>query len=183
MTAATLAHPDLLAPVPPEVAIDRFGLRVAARLNEGTGTLPHHVSERLRVARERALDRRKRERTPVLVVRKAPALLSRGPTASLGAPSEPVSWWVRLASALPVLALVAGLVVIHEVQADRRAVDVATMDEAVLTDDLPPAAYADPGFMAFLQSPEAERLMQQHQQQRLDESEPVAPADGSTFVE
>ena len=103
----------------------------------------------------------------------------------LGVPSEPVSWWVRLASALPVLALVAGLVVIHEVQADRRAVDVATMDEAVLTDDLPPAAYADPGFMAFLQSPEAERLMQQqqHQQQRLDESEPVAPADGSTFVE
>jgi hypothetical protein len=48
--------------------------------------------------------------------------------------------------------LAAGLVLIHTVQSERRANELAEVDAALLTDDLPPAAYADPGFVQFLRA-------------------------------
>jgi hypothetical protein len=48
--------------------------------------------------------------------------------------------------------LLAGLVTIHVVQNEYRARELAEIDAALLTDDLPPAAYADPGFVQFLKS-------------------------------
>ena len=62
------------------------------------------------------------------------------------------SWFNRVASVLPLLILAAGLVMIHTFQADRRASELAEVDAALLTDDLPPAAYADPGFVQFLKT-------------------------------
>ena len=41
-----------------QLAQDRFGLRVAARLSVGNTDLPHDISERLRVARQQAIARR-----------------------------------------------------------------------------------------------------------------------------
>ena len=71
---------------------------------------------------------------------------------TLGFGTDGVSWWNRVASALPILVLAAGLVTIHVVQNERRASEVAEVDAAILTDDLPPSAYADPGFTQFLRS-------------------------------
>ena len=42
------------------------------------------------------------------------------------------------------------LVAQTEVQYDYRANEVAEVDSALLTDDLPPHAYTDPGFLHFL---------------------------------
>lgn len=128
-------------------AQDRFGARVAARLTLGTAELPYEVSERLRAARTQAMGRRK-----LVSAQAAPAVLSSGGAAALGLRNEGVSWWNRIASALPLLVLAAGLVAIHVVQNDRRASEVAEVDAAILTDDLPPSAYADPGFAQFLRS-------------------------------
>ena len=64
------------------------------------------------------------------------------------------SGWQRLASVLPLMLLVLGLVTIqhlHE-QAEIRA--AAEIDAALLADDLPPEAYGDPGFGAYLKQPE-----------------------------
>jgi hypothetical protein len=36
---------------------------------------------------------------------------------------------------------------------DDRANELAEVDSALLIDDLPPAAYADPGFLQFLKNP------------------------------
>jgi hypothetical protein len=36
---------------------------------------------------------------------------------------------------------------------DNRANELAEVDSALLIDDLPPAAYADPGFLQFLKNP------------------------------
>lgn len=64
----------------------------------------------------------------------------------------PPSWGWRLASALPMLALVAGLWMVGEFS-QREQVRAATeVDMALLTDELPPSAYADPGFEEFLRS-------------------------------
>jgi hypothetical protein len=133
-------------------AQDRFGRQVAARLSAGTAELPYHVTERLRAARAQAMARRK-----LASAQTAPALASvGGGAATLGFGDEGVSWWNRIASALPLLVLAAGLVTIHVVQNERRASEVAEVDAAILTDDLPPAAYADPGFTQFLRSGGAE---------------------------
>lgn len=126
--------------------IDLFGRKVAARLSDSTAELPYEVAERLRAARTRAVAQRK------LAVERQPArawLASGGGTAALGG-DEGLGLWGRIASALPVLALAAGLVFIHSLQNEMRASEVAEVDAAILTDDLPPAAYADPGFVEFL---------------------------------
>ena len=131
----------------PAMALDRqdqFGRRVAARLDAGTADLPHDIAERLRAGRIQALARRQ------AALQTARTVATSGGQAALT--DEHVSFWRRLASALPLIALAAGLVTIHVVQNDRRAREVAEVDAALLTDDLPPAAYADPGFVQFLKS-------------------------------
>jgi len=115
---------------------------VAARLSAGTDELSWEVRERLRVARVQALQVRQKEAT-------APVIVDRGGAATLG---EGMSLWRSIASVLPLLVLAAGLVLLHGFQGDRRASELAEVDAALLTDDLPPAAYADPGFVQFLKT-------------------------------
>ena len=126
---------------------DVYGRRVAARLDAGVAELPHDISERLRAARVQAVARRK-----VAALQPAHAVaVSAGGQAVLGG-DEGFSFWRGVASALPLIVLAAGLVTIHVVQNERRASEVAEVDAALLTDDLPPAAYADPGFVQFLKT-------------------------------
>jgi len=136
MTNTPLTHSQQLQ--------DRFGRQVAARLAAGAAELPYEVTERLRAARVQAIARRK----PVSM-QFAPVLATPG---GLAFGNERLGFWSRIGSALPLIALVAGLVVIHTIENDRRASEVAEVDAALLTDDLPPAAYADPGFVQFLKS-------------------------------
>lgn len=130
-------------------AADQFSRRLTARLSEGTQNLPYDISERLRAARMQALSQRKR---PVLVHQTAPSVTQLGSSAALGWGSEGGNWWRSLISAVPVLALVAGLVVIQFSQDEYSTSEVAEVDAALLTDDLPPEAYADPGFVQFLKT-------------------------------
>jgi hypothetical protein len=126
---------------------DRFARQIAARLNDSAVGLPYEVNERLRAARTQALGRRKR----VATLRTAAAVSASGGGAALTlGGGERQSFWNRIASVLPIIALAAGLVMIHSLENDRRASEVAEVDAALLTDDLPPAAYADPGFIQFL---------------------------------
>ncbi len=130
----------------------RFAQRVVARLDEQSGLLGPDITERLRVAREQALARAAQVRRARLST--LPALqvvaATRG-TVTLG---RSPSGWLRLASLLPLLVLVGGLLAIqhlHE-QAEIRA--AAEVDADLLADDLPPEAYADPGFAVFLKQPQ-----------------------------
>jgi hypothetical protein len=134
-------------PTTSEQRQDRFGRQVAARLAAGAAELPYEVSERLRAARVQAVARRK-----VASARTAGGITVSGGAAALHFGDEHIGLWARIGSALPLIALVAGLVLIHSFENDRRATEVAEVDAALLTDDLPPAAYADPGFAQFLKS-------------------------------
>ncbi|NPC54373.1 DUF3619 family protein [Caenimonas soli] len=126
---------------------DRFGRQVAARLAAGTAEIPYNVTERLRAARVQAVARRKQTQ-----LRTASSVISSGGAAALTFGDGGQSLWNRIASALPLIALAAGLILIHTIENDRRASEVAEVDAALLTDDLPPSAYADPGFVQFLKS-------------------------------
>ena len=131
-----------------DAAADLFARRVAARMTQGTEDLPYDISERLRAARMQALAKRK----VVAPVRKAaPVVLHSGSTAILGRGGDG-GWWNALVSAIPLMALVIGLFAINAAQDEIGLNEVAEVDAALLTDDLPPEAYADPGFMQFLKT-------------------------------
>ncbi|MGL6112673.1 MAG: DUF3619 family protein, partial [Rubrivivax sp.] len=99
--------------------------------------MPHDISERLRVAREQAVQRARQVRLASPATATAAALQYSKGTITLG---QPTSWWLRLASVTPLLLLVFGLVLIQHLhdQADIRA--AAEVDAALLADDLPPEA-------------------------------------------
>ena len=119
----------------------QFGRLVAARLSAGSENITHDVGERLRVARMQAVARR---RQPADV--RAAVVASNG-VATLGG-----VWWTRLGAIVPLVALVAGLITVSVMQEENRTSELAEVDSALLTDDLPPAAYTDPGFAQFLKN-------------------------------
>lgn len=125
---------------------DRFGRQLAACLDASAEQLPHDISERLRVARLQALGKLRE----VQVRETAPVLLGGG-VAALGGGDER-GLWPRLVALIPLLALIAGLVAIQMFGTDKTAQNLAEIDSAILTDDLPPDAYADPGFAQFLKA-------------------------------
>lgn len=129
-------------------AEDRYALKLTARLSEGSSELPHDISERLRVARMQALAKRKVAPS----IRTATVVLGQGGSATLSMGNENPGWWSRLASAVPIFALVVGMLTIYIVQNDNRTDELAEVDSALLTDDLPTAAYTDPGFVEFLKT-------------------------------
>lgn len=134
-----------------QLAEDRFGLLVSARLSDAAEELPYDISERLRAARTRALANRK-----IAVIRTATSTTISGGVATMTFGNEHLSWWNRIAAVIPLLALAFGLIAISAIQNDNRADELAEIDSALLTDDLPPTAYTDPGFAHFLKLNSAE---------------------------
>jgi hypothetical protein len=128
----------------------RVALRLSARLGEQANALPHDISERLRVAREQAVLRARQLRAAVPAGAAAVFQSSQG-SATLG---QPTPWWLRFASVTPLVILVLGLVLIQHLHDRAQILAAAEVDAALLADDLPPAAYGDPGFGEFLKQPE-----------------------------
>ena len=141
-----------------DARVTRFGLRIAASLNERNNALPHDVSERLRFAREQALVRAAQARaaTVVVVSSTAPAAVQMGSTLALnGGPRGADSGlWAKLASALPLILLLAGLLLMQRGQVNEQIAAAAEVDTALLSDNLPPSAFSDPGFAEFLRDGE-----------------------------
>jgi hypothetical protein len=123
---------------------ERLGARIAARLEEGALDLPHNIAERLRAGRVHALLHRRIVQTQL-----APVLVgAHQPVRTLGAQAP--GFWTRASALLPLLALVLGLATIGALQDQERAYELAEVDAELLTADLPPTAYTDPGFLQYL---------------------------------
>jgi len=125
----------------------RVARRIAGALSRRADDLPHDIAERLRVGRLRAVDRARELRK----LTAAPAHQPQGGGTLVM--SGPPSWWLRLAALAPLALLLAGLLFIQRSYLDQQIHAAAEIDAAILTDDLPPQAYSDPGFTEFLKSP------------------------------
>lgn len=144
-----MSLPGHTSHTPDEQALQsRVAWRLAALLSEQASRLPHDITERLRFAREGALERARqaRQATPAAAF----AVVSPRGTLALGGGSAP--WWQRAFSLLPLLVLVGGLLMIDRWAARERVLAAADIDAVLLADDLPPAAYSDPGFAEYLRS-------------------------------
>lgn len=126
----------------------RLAARLASALSAHTETVPVDVATRLRFAREQALQRAREVRLAAPAASAVVGISTSG--AMLLAGFAP--WWQRAASVLPLLALVLGLMAIDQWAAREQVLAAADIDAQLLSDDLPPAAYSDPGFAEYLRS-------------------------------
>jgi len=120
----------------------RFGNKVRLVLNQGM-RLDAQTGERLRAARERALECRKREREAALAW--ADNVLGR--FGGFGG--------ISIRVLLPAALVIAGLVAIYSLQQEQRVADLEELDARLLADDLPIDAYLDRGFEAWLRKTSA----------------------------
>ncbi len=131
-----------------DILQERFALKAASYLTAGTADIPYEISERLRAARAQAVSKRKIARTQTLG-----SVINTGSGAALTwGSNDGLNWWSRIGLVVPLIALVVGLLTINSIQNDNRAKEIAELDSALLTDELPPAAFADPGFVQFLKA-------------------------------
>lgn len=129
----------------------RFALRVTARLHERAQRTGADIDERLRFAREQALERARAGRSAAA---QAGWATVGGPVLALAGDKRDTPWWGRLAAWVPLVLLIVGLVAIQQRHSQAQIDAAAEVDAALLSDDLPPDAYSDPGFVEFLRAPQ-----------------------------
>ena len=127
-----------------------FAYKVRHALDAKLDELRPSTTDRLASARKIALARKK-PHAPALVAQNALA----GDAGRLGRAFskpflQPFSWIGRVGVALPLLALAAGLVGIYQFEQQQHIAELAELDVAVLSDELPLSAYLDHGFNAYL---------------------------------
>jgi hypothetical protein len=128
--------------------------KIRHALNENLDNQPASTTDRLAAARAQALARQKadapvRGRAPQRAAFDLGALFS-------------MQWVARAAVVAPLLAMVAGMVGVYQYEREQRVAELAELDAAVLSDDLPLTAYTDHGFNAYL----AQQQQAQQQPQR-----------------
>ena len=123
---------------------DQFGQASAALLRQGAQGIPQSVKDRLYAARMKAIAHKKPEK--IRIQKQVLAGTARNWT------SGPNGIWDTVGWIAPLVVLVFGLIGIAQWQDDSRINDIAEVDAALLSDDVPPDAYADSGFLAFLKN-------------------------------
>ena len=122
-----------------------FAYKVRHALNEKLDDLPASTTDRLAAARKAALARKKADAPVRVAVRKN---VLAGMASQLFA--EPLSWLGRMSVVIPLLVLVAGAAGIYQFEQEQQIAELAELDAAVLSDELPLSAYMDHGFNAYL---------------------------------
>jgi hypothetical protein len=116
--------------------------KIRHALNENLDTLPASTTGRLAAARALAVSRKKADAPLVRRQEQRPLFDVRAVFST--------QWMARAAVAAPLLAMVIGLAGVYQVEREQRMAELADLDAAVLSDDLPLTAYTDHGFNAYL---------------------------------
>ena len=122
-----------------------FAYKVRHALNESADNLPAPTIERLSSARKIALSRKKHESGLRAFL---PQRTFAGEAGSFF--NAPSSWLGRMGLAIPMVVVALGLASLYQYEQQRRITDLADIDAAVLSDDLPLSAYLDHGFNGYL---------------------------------
>lgn len=126
----------------PEVTEWRTAHAIRRVLDEGTGRLPDRVTDRLATARQQALARVLDTPQPIKLTRAANLVPESGTTISFR--------WQVGALAVSVMVLAGVFLLVDTMKEEQSIEDLAEVDSALLTDDLPLDAYVDRGFSVYL---------------------------------
>ncbi len=126
----------------PEVTEWRTAHAIRRVLDQGTGQLPDHVTDRLATARQQALARVLDTPQPIRLARAANIVPESGTSISLR--------WQVGALAVSVMVLAGVFLLVDSMKEEQSIEDLAEVDSALLTDDLPLDAYVDRGFSVYL---------------------------------
>lgn len=137
-----------------QAAQARVAARICAHLSQASTDVSPDIGERLRVARMRALEQARLQPAPQTALDRPLAwgAVTAGRGGEHPDPAEHTQGWLLFAAVLPLLLLIAGLVGVRHLEHTQGVRAAAEVDAELLADDLPPEAYADPGFAAFLQA-------------------------------
>lgn len=126
----------------------QLGKSIARSLDASLEQVSPKVSARLEQARSEALSKKKQSKAFVNIGQLSFAGIKNSSTrqSSFG------KIWGNFTWAAPLLALTIGLLFISQWQQDARIDDIADVDTALLSDEVPPDAYADNGFWVFLKN-------------------------------
>lgn len=122
-------------------AEERFARQICRTLDRSVRDFDPLVAERLRAARERAVERRTVHAADIAIVGAGGAALRLGGNEH----HHPVR------TLLAILALLLGVSFAYYWNAFEQASENEEIDSALLADDLPPNAYLDKGFQAWLE--------------------------------
>lgn len=118
-----------------------FAYKVRHALNAKLDDLPASTADRLASARKLAVSRKKAH---------APVKVAQGVIAGNIGAFFSFSSLGRVGVVIPLLALVAGLAGVYQYEEEKHIAEIAELDAAVLSDELPLTAYLDHGFNAYL---------------------------------
>lgn len=121
---------------------EHFARLICRTLDQGTREIDPGIAERLRAARERALQHQ-------TVAAGSLAIVGAGGTAAWRGGHDPESHPFRTLFAI--LALLLGVSLAYYWNGFDQATENEEIDSALLADDLPPDAYLDQGFQAWLE--------------------------------
>ena len=123
-----------------------FAYKVRAKLIEAENQLDRRTLARLKSIRQQAL---KEQKLATQIT-----FLQSGNTLRIFSSSwqKFTANFPQLSASLAILTLVVGLVTLQGYEDMLQAQELADVDSALLTDDLPPEAYADSGFNSFLKN-------------------------------
>ncbi|AMO94268.1 hypothetical protein CFter6_1564 [Collimonas fungivorans] len=122
-----------------------FAFKVRHALNENLDHLPAPTADRLAAARKAAMARKKKDAPTRVLARQG--VLAGDAGSFFG---DRLSWLTRLGVAAPILVGMLLLSGLYQYEQQHRINDTADIDAAVLSDELPPSAYLDNGFSAYL---------------------------------
>jgi len=125
-----------------------FAYRVRHALNEKLDDLPASTTDRLAAARQAALARKK----PHVEVRVTHTATVAATAGGNGFFSAPFGWIGRVSVVLPLLLVMGGMVGVYQYEQQQSIAELAELDAALLTDELPLQAYLDNGFNAYLET-------------------------------
>ncbi|MEM4986508.1 DUF3619 family protein [Collimonas sp. H4R21] len=122
-----------------------FAFKVRHALNENLDNLPAPTADRLAAARKAAMARKKKDAPTRVLARQG--VLAGHAGSFFG---NRLSWLTRLGVAAPILVGMVLLSGLYQYEQQHRIAATADIDAAVLSDELPPSAYLDNGFSAYL---------------------------------
>ncbi|MGB9990704.1 DUF3619 family protein [Pseudoduganella rhizocola] len=124
-----------------------FAYRVRHALNEKLDDLPASTTDRLAAARKAAMARKKAH-VEVRVARTELATAG----ARAGGFGNAFGWMNRFSVALPLMLVLCGMVGVYHYEQQQSIAELAELDAALLSDELPLSAYLDHGFNAYIET-------------------------------